>query len=499
MNQYHSNNGPQQPPPPPPPPPPPVPYHTSPFVTNNDAFYNQSFQGGYSCNTNNNTNSNIMPTHNYTVPPPPPLMLYGIPPPPPPPMFTASAKHQYDSFSPKKKQKRQHDSKTNNRSSKNDESFPCTICIKGNNNNSTTSTYTFSSKNALETHIKSHVKCKKCDFVACPKLLTLHLQTQHSGKYAGRGLKAVRVDIPGTNFSKKFHICVGNHPEDIQKWIQQRKLRYPTLKKRLEQQRENNFQNEKEEKKDSNFLKSTKSNDNDDNIIMTEKTHQTSSPISHNDANQIAAEKWRQENSALSSLMANYDSSSDDDGAETTKEMEQNKQLEINNGQKLNLENRNDNNNLNESMVKSHLQHNQNEECSNYIHSQNDKYRTKPCRFFLRNGTCKNGDNCLYIHDNASHKQYLTDAVKRREQQSRRDKSRHVANQELNVLTNGNTKHSSHSSYNPSSSTLLKKLLAKDMERERSLTLQLLRYIVDCNYLQKQKQPRIAEKQDEHS
>jgi hypothetical protein len=37
------------------------------------------------------------------------------------------------------------------------------------------------------------------------------------------------------------------------------------------------------------------------------------------------------------------------------------------------------------------------------------------------------------------------------------------------------------------SSTLLKKLLKSDTDREMTLTLQLLRYIVDCNFLQEQR------------
>jgi hypothetical protein len=35
---------------------------------------------------------------------------------------------------------------------------------------------------------------------------------------------------------------------------------------------------------------------------------------------------------------------------------------------------------------------------------------------------------------------------------------------------------------------LLRKLLQNDIRRERSLTLQLLRYIVDCNYLQEKRE-----------
>jgi len=40
--------------------------------------------------------------------------------------------------------------------------------------------------------------------------------------------------------------------------------------------------------------------------------------------------------------------------------------------------------------------------------------------------------------------------------------------------------------------TLLKKLLQNDMHREKMLTLQLLKYIADCNYLQPQRKEKLS-------
>jgi hypothetical protein len=74
-------------------------------------------------------------------------------------------------------------------------------------------------------------------------------------------------------------------------------------------------------------------------------------------------------------------------------------------------------------------------------------YRMKLCRFFSRNGKCRHGDACSFRHQ-------LPDP-----QQS------------------GNS--------------LLNKLLQSDMRREAALTLQLLHYIADCNYLQEQKKLKI--------
>ena len=39
-------------------------------------------------------------------------------------------------------------------------------------------------------------------------------------KYSGRGLKTITIAGPGIP-TQKFKICVGNHPEDVKKWIEE--------------------------------------------------------------------------------------------------------------------------------------------------------------------------------------------------------------------------------------------------------------------------------------
>lgn len=78
---------------------------------------------------------------------------------------------------------------------------------------------------ALESHQKSHVKCNACDFQGAPKVVKGHYQSVH-GKFSGQGFKTVTVAIPGCPV-QRFRICVGNRPEDVQKWIAERKKKFP--------------------------------------------------------------------------------------------------------------------------------------------------------------------------------------------------------------------------------------------------------------------------------
>ena len=78
---------------------------------------------------------------------------------------------------------------------------------------------------ALEAHKKSHVKCNACDFEGAPKVVKGHYQSVH-GKFSGNGFKTVTVAIPGCPV-QRFRICVGNHPDDVQKWIAERKKKFP--------------------------------------------------------------------------------------------------------------------------------------------------------------------------------------------------------------------------------------------------------------------------------
>lgn len=85
----------------------------------------------------------------------------------------------------------------------------------------------------------------------------------------------------------------------------------------------------------------------------------------------------------------------------------------------------------------------------------------RPCHFFARHGRCRNGDQCRYSHD-VTHCQPA------------------VANPRDGCVPYARTK--------PALS-LLDKLLADEMRRERLLTIQLLEHIVDTDFLTK---PQLA-------
>ena len=78
---------------------------------------------------------------------------------------------------------------------------------------------------ALESHKKSHVRCNVCGFEGAPKVVKGHYQAVH-GKFSGSGFKTVTVQVPGCPV-QRFKICVGNRPEDVQKWIEERKKKFP--------------------------------------------------------------------------------------------------------------------------------------------------------------------------------------------------------------------------------------------------------------------------------
>jgi hypothetical protein len=211
------------------------------------------------------------------------------------------------------------------------------------------------SHSALATHIQTHVTCPQCDFRASPKVVNAHVKSAH-GQFAGTGFKSVTVAIPGCPV-QRFQICVGNRPEDVQKWIDERRRRFP---------------------------KSAKKND------------ETQPPKS------------------LSSLLEGYGSSSSEKEAE-------------------------------ESMVARSKQ-----PMTSCNVSTDEPKRKRPCRFFARGGTCRNGDNCVFGHE--------------------------VHATTRNDVKPDRLKH-------PQPRGLLQNLLLNDVRRERIVTLQLLQYIVQADFL----------------
>jgi hypothetical protein len=79
----------------------------------------------------------------------------------------------------------------------------------------------------FEAHLKTHITCPEgdCDFSASKRVVGAHFQTAH-GQYSGKGLK--EVDIEG----QKFVVLVGDSPEDIAKWREERRKKWPSVVKK---------------------------------------------------------------------------------------------------------------------------------------------------------------------------------------------------------------------------------------------------------------------------
>eukprot|EP00978_Attheya_sp_CCMP212_P012789 scaffold31971_cov46-Attheya_sp.AAC.2 len=431
-------------PPPPPPPPPPYGYNYSNQHPPSTLQQHQP-NGWHPQQQQQQTYHNYYQPYGSSIVPPPP------PPPPPPPAYPTG--HEDNHNNKRKwpssvllhgKKNRVDDVKKNDSGEPppqgssceekkiSSSSFVCEDC----------GGLELASEQALDAHVEAHVTCRapKCPYRASPKLVNAHYSKTH-GKFSGKGLQTIRISVPGSRHVQTFKICVGNHPDDIDLWIAERKKNFPTVQKKREQ---------REQQQQQQLSHTNKASPHNRGISRQTETSQPA-VTNKNDTNK----EKKEEGGALSSLMAGYASSSDSDNEhEKQKESTEENGLPAKNKDGLHTEN--------ETMVP---KQGEEDTKTTTIHQNNsNNYRTRVCRFFMRTGTCKNGENCTYLHSDDARQQ-------RRTQQSDRDKARPPQHRHAPTTK----------------PTLLKKLLEKDAKRETSLTLQLLRYIVDCNYLQEQK------------
>ena len=210
------------------------------------------------------------------------------------------------------------------------------------------------SAQALKSHCRSHLKCTECAFEGAPKIVKAHYQGVH-GKFSGSGFKAVTVAIPGCRV-QRFRICVGNRPEDIQRWIEERKKRFP----RQQQQ---------------------------DSMVDTTKSTKEVSNVSPP--------------TGMSSLLAGYGSSgsdSEDDNDTTVKRAERLVEDKVPLSTPV------------ACATSDETIHGENEATSSTPTTQSKtsaqtvKHINRPCQFFSRNGSCLNGDACRFSHDTARDK-----------------------------------------------------------------------------------------------
>jgi len=268
---------------------------------------------------------------------------------------------------------------------------------------------------------------------------------------------------------------VGNHPDDIEAWIKERKKKFPTREKVAK--REEKIKRDREE----GAVVAGGAGVGDGKRQRTEGEAQ----VKVGDKT-LVNDKAVEPPSSMSNLLAGYGSSSDEDETATATATATAKL----NDQKASS--------IGDTKDDSSAMGANAPITANATEDPASKFKSKPCRFFLRNGTCKNGDNCTYIHDIPQHKAYKANAETRKQKQSQRDKARIGAQKEMNLITTGRKQTSASSMGSmPGGQTLLRKLLQTDIRRERSLGLQLLRYIVDCNYLQEKREASKEESEDQ--
>jgi len=253
--------------------------------------------------------------------------------------------------------------------------------------------------------------------------------------------------------TQKFKICVGDHPDDIKKWIEERKKRFP---------RRNATANAVDQGEVTNGNCSTEcSKKREREEYGTEGATDGTKRVSTEGAKQES----KPGSGALSSLLAGYDSSSSvETPSNNTPAKEQPKE--------------------GAEMEKGTTQNSQ----STGIHTNTATTTTtqqRVCRFHQR-GKCRHGSSCKFLHSDKVEVSTEQQQAKRKAQ-SEHDKARIHRAHELQILGLATPSHATRNSKGDgkviNNTSLLHKLLQRDKERERRLTLQLLRFVVDSNYL----------------
>jgi len=110
---------------------------------------------------------------------------------------------------------------------------------------------------------------------------------------------------------------------------------------------------------------------------------------------------------------------------------------------------------------------------------ENRDKKPRPCRFYFRKGSCRNGNNCRFSHDDSRFGHKFDGAQHLNQQQQ----DQHQRKPSASPFSQENRKTKKRKrGVHTSSDTLLRKLLENDMERESVLSMQLLEFIVDNNF-----------------
>lgn len=280
-------------------------------------------------------------------------------------------------------------------------------------------------------------------------------------KYAGRGLKTITVSAPGMR-PQKFRICVGNHPDDVKEWIEERKRRFP-------RQRSSTVEGGGEERREdkevvgsavSSCKRMRDDHDGDEGGVETKKANNNENADEDHDGCGKRANIG-----GLSSLLAGYNSSSStEEATSTSKDI--------------------------------HLRYTAATTTSMTETTITSTDLTPPkriCRHYRR-GNCRLGASCKFLHStdpivvpatgDGTNCNSTCRQKNNGQSQSERDKARNRRDGEMRALGLVLPVRDNKNGKVIDSTSLLHKLLRRDKEREHRLTLQLLRYIVDSDHFQ---------------
>ena len=101
----------------------------------------------------------------------------------------------------------------------------------------------------------------------------------------------------------------------------------------------------------------------------------------------------------------------------------------------------------------------------------------------MRNGKCRNGDNCNYSHEIDHLQKNNLDNNNNDTNNKKRQLNDNTSNIKSNFDVNHNNPIIKKLKQNNNNKSLLEKLLKEDVRRENVLTIKLLKCIVDTNFL----------------
>lgn len=325
---------------------------------------------------------------------------------------------------------------------------------------------TLESEKAFRSHRKSHVKCSDCSFEGAPKIVKAHYQAKH-GKFSKSGFKTISVGVPGCRV-QKFKICVGNRPEDIQRWIAERRKRFPRSTVGNTTSKPNN---------------ANATDDNTSSTLVGSKSTATSKGKAQEQTAPI---------SGLSSLLEGYGSSDEENSDDGKDEEKLGSEKSSPTAPAPIVQNGRDEGDArttstngdaesgdgvesNDRTIALSPARNATNVCNAVSELQHQEQRAKPsrpCRYYFRNGSCRNGDNCRFSHETTRAQPHcqLSGHHPSRSPKSADGRGRHGT---IRKRKRGGQ---------ASTDTLLRKLLRNDMERESTLSMQLLKFIVTENF-----------------